>query len=50
MTGQRCASAWSSRRRDQGIARSAVRGWDDPGSRFVVVGFRVLCSSPIFEH
>ncbi len=34
----------------QGGARSAGRSRDDPYSRDGSVGFRVLCSSSIFEH
>jgi len=34
----------------QGYARSANRNGYDPNDRVNVVGFRVLCSSPIFDH
>jgi len=35
---------------NQGYARSAFRGRLDPNYRNFNVGFRVLCSSPIFDH
>ncbi len=34
---------------DQDLARCAARDWDDPNLRYNVVGFRVLCSSPIVD-
>jgi formylglycine-generating enzyme required for sulfatase activity len=32
------------------LARSADRYWYDPGNRSSNIGFRVMCSSPIFDH
>lgn len=35
---------------DQDLARSAFRGWLDPFNRLNDIGFRVVCSSPLFGH
>ncbi len=28
-------------------ARASVRNWNDPNDRYIVIGFRVLCWSPV---